>query len=364
MNKHLTINDRLGLIKWAELLEPKGLIDVSTPISKCFRAAADSSLRNYWNLARTARNQNVEQVIRERANNVLFLVRTKVERWMVESALEGLHNKLIFPVDLLDGNVFGSSLKQGVSFRLPLSSCQPTAHCAGGCYAHDGLDASITTVVRGSLNGAFAEYYEESSNIKRRDLLNIFTDPLKKAIRESIKDSQRSTFERDPRIRMSHVGELTAYPNFANDIASRIRELTDGKVKCIIYTRHRDANLLDPKLFVINFTLDDKSLNRRAWAPENARIVYSAWEGQIRDDVEVNFLEHHHLAHTPSNGSGKTCPATRPETRDKTCDGVKCDFCFRVREKNLYHEIYEINSNVSLIQEIRKTQKKSSEPNL
>ena len=128
---------------------------------------------------------------------------------------------------------------------------------------------------------------------------------------------------------MSHVGELTAYPEFANAIARMIHDLSNGKVKCIIYTRHRNAKLLNPELFVINFTLDDVSLNRRSWAPESARIVYSAWEGKIRSDVGVNFLEHHHLAHTASTGSGKICPATRPETKDKTCDGVGCDVCFK-----------------------------------
>jgi hypothetical protein len=96
----------------------------------------------------------------------------------------------------------------------------------------------------------------------------------------------------------------------------------------VVYTRHRNAALLDPKLFVINFTLDEASLNRRSWVPDGARIVYSAWEGRIRDDVAVNFLEHHHLAHLEPHGLGKVCPATRAEANDKTCDGVRCDFCF------------------------------------
>jgi hypothetical protein len=329
MSKTLSTPERVALLKWAEIFNPPGLINVSTPISKCFKRAAEQDLRNYWGLARTARNLKVDEGIRTRAHGKLFLIRTKIEKWFVDSALEAVRTGVISPSDLLDGTVFGSSLKQGVSFRLPLSSCQPTAHCAGGCYAHDGLDASITTVIRGSLNGAFAQHYENSPAWKRLGLIQVFSISLKKAVHDSLRDSQRSGFKREARIRMSHVGELTAYPAFANAIAGMIHELTDGKVKCIIYTRHKDAKLLDPELFVINFTLDDASLNRRSWAPERARIVYSAWKGQIRDDVGVNFLEHHHLAHTASTGSGKICPATRPETTDKTCDGVKCDFCFR-----------------------------------
>ena len=329
MGKILSTLERHALLRWADTFKPAGLINVSTPISKCFKTAAEQDLRNYWGLARTARNLKVEEGIRTKAHSQLFLIRTKMENWFVDSALEALRTREITAADLLGGTVFGSSLKQGVSFRLPLSSCQPTAHCAGGCYAHDGLDASITTVIRGSLNGAFAQHYEGSATGERLGLLQVFSIPLKRAVHDSLRDSQRSSFKREARIRMSHVGELTAYPEFANAIASMIHDLSDGKVECIVYTRHKDAKLLDPKLFVINFTLDDTSLNRRSWAPESARIVYSAWEGQIREDVGVNFLEHHHLAHTASAGSGKICPATRPETTDKTCDGVKCDFCFR-----------------------------------
>jgi hypothetical protein len=332
MGKILTSLERRALLNWAATYNPAGLIKVQKPVSKCFKAIADCDLRNYWGLARTARNLKVDESIRRQAHGKLFLVRTKIEKWFVDSALNALRTKVIKPVDLLDGTVFGSSLKQGVSLRLPLSSCMPTESCAGGCYAHDGLDASITTVIRGSLNGAFAKNYENSSTKKRSELMNIFSIPLEKAVHEAFRDSERSYFKREPRIRMSHVGELAAYPSFANAVAKKINEISNGNVKCIIYTRHKNAKLLDPELFVINFTLDSTSLSRRSWAPKSSRIVYSAWAGEIREDVAVNFLEHHHLAHTHSAGSGKVCPATRPETTDKTCDGVRCDFCFRSPE--------------------------------
>ncbi len=138
---------------------------------------------------------------------------------------------------------------------------------------------------------------------------------------------------------MSHVGELAAYPNFANNMALRIKELSFGEVACVIYTRHKKASLLDPNLFVINFTLDDTSLSRRAWAPAEARIVYSAWDGMVRNDVAVNFLEHHHLLHSNSMGLGKVCPATQPTAKDKTCDGVKCDFCFKQPGSDSFNQI-------------------------
>ena len=265
----------------------------------------------------------------------MFAIRTKIEKWLGDSTIKALRSGAIEPSQLLYGAVFGCSLKQGVSFRLPLSSCQPTARCAGGCYAHDGLDASISTVIRGSLNGAFVQHFEESGELTRRAMMQAFNAPLKKAVLQALRECNRSDFSRQARIRMSHVGELTAYPAFANTIAAMIKDLSDGKVAAVVYTRHRNAALLDPKLFVINFTLDEVSLNRRSWAPEEARIVFSAWEGRIRDDVGVNFLEHHHLAHTESIGAGKICPATKPETSDKTCDGVRCDFCFRPALENL-----------------------------
>ena len=329
MGKILTIEERHRLIEWADSFKPVRTVELGLPASTHFKHAADRELRNYWGLARTARNMGVPAPVRTAAHKHLFSVRTKIEKWLGNAALMAVRNGNIKPLDLLDGTVFGCSLKQGVSFRLPLSSCQPTAHCAGGCYAHDGLDASISTVIRGTLNGAFAQLFEESDVAMRQALMGDFLRPLKKAVLQSLRECERAKFERQARIRMSHVGELAAYPAFANAMAAMIKNLSDGRVACVIYTRHRGASLLDPGLFVINFTLDEVSLDRRAWAPKGARIVFSAWEGRIRDDVGVNFLEHHHLAHTASSGSGKICPATRPEANDKTCDGVRCDYCFK-----------------------------------
>ena len=328
MGKILSLNERQELLNWANSFGPNGLIDTYLPVAKCFKATAEIDLRRYWGLARTARNLKVDPDLRAMAHKKLFVIRTRIENWLVDSALEGLRTQTISPLDLLDGRVFGCSLKQGVSFRLPLSSCHPTLQCAGGCYAHDGLDASIATVIRGALNGAFAQHFEESVSSVRDDLISVFTPTVKGAVANALRDSERSSFKRDARIRMSHVGELTAYPAFGNALAELVHKLSGGSVKCVIYTRHKNVNLLNPDFFVINFTLDSESLNRRAWAPKAARIVYSAWEGKIRDDVDVNFLEHHHLAHTSSEGIGEICPATLPDAEDKTCDGVHCNFCF------------------------------------
>ena len=128
---------------------------------------------------------------------------------------------------------------------------------------------------------------------------------------------------------MAHVGELSAFPSFANAVAKAIHDFSEGKVKCVLYTRHNNAKLLDTDLFIINFSLDASSLNRQDWAPENSRVVYSAWDGEVHRNASVNFLEHHFLHHTQQVGEGEVCPATLPETPERSCDAVQCDLCFR-----------------------------------
>ncbi len=329
MGKILSIEERKQLIAWADSFRPNSLIAVKNPVSQTVKNATELPLRNYWSLAQTARNINVPEEIREKASQKLFPVRTRIENWIIQSSLMALGSNQISTSDLLDGKVFGSSLKQGVSFRLPLSSCQPSMNCAGGCYAHDGLDASIASVIRGALNGAFAKWFEQSGQLERDQQINDIYPAIKAAVREALRDANRSSFDREPRIRMAHVGELSAFPCFANAIAKAIYEISNGVIKCVLYTRHKNARLLNQDLFVLNFTLDASSLERYEWAPKSARIVYSAWAGEVRKDVSVNFLEHHFLRHTKKIGDGNVCPATLPDTPERTCDAVKCDLCFK-----------------------------------
>ena len=82
------------------------------------------------------------------------------------------------------------------------------------------------------------------------------------------------------------------------------------------------------KILVI--AIDKGSENRIAWKPDNSRLVYSAFGGEISPDVEINFLEHHRWIHMEPIGSGKICPTTLPETKteDRSCDKVECNLCF------------------------------------
>ena len=80
---------------------------------------------------------------------------------------------------------------------------------------------------------------------------------------------------------------------------------------------------------VVNFTLDDSSLDRKRFAPNNSRLVCSSFDGLLNPLVDVNFLEHHGSRHFAPVGKGKICPATDTENDGFTCDACRCDFCFK-----------------------------------
>ena len=193
------------------------------------------------------------------------------------------------------------------------------------------LDAAPNAVVRGALNGCIAKLFESGSLRARRYILDKLRSHTTRATKAALRelDALDGSWSRRAYIRFSHVGEMSAYPLFADALADQVREVSGGHVDCVVYTRHPDANKLDPSKWIINFTLDSDSTERRAWAPANARIVFSAWDGILDDDVEVNFLEHHRWSHIAPVGAGSVCPATLPETTTRSCDAVKCDLCFR-----------------------------------
>ena len=232
---------------------------------------------------------------------------------------------------VLSNSFFGSSKKQGTSLRMPLTTCHPTALCAAGCYAHDVLDATPGAMVRGAMNGWLASQYEQGSSRIRANILDRLERHCRLAIRSAFKELEALPpgYKRRPYIRFSHVGEIVAYPAFANALAHQVINLSKGQVDCVVYTRHRKVALLDPKLWIINFTLDERSLNRKAWIPPHARIVYSAFGGRISPIAEVNFLEHHRHTHmAKAAGDGRICPATLPETEVRSCDACRCRRCF------------------------------------
>jgi hypothetical protein len=190
------------------------------------------------------------------------------------------------------------------------------------------------------MNGWLAGTFEKGDESTRALIIKELVPHAKSAVKNAIKElsSLPIGFTRRPFIRFSHVGEIVAFPDFANALANLVITQSKGGVDCVVYTRHRNVSKLDPSLWVINFTLDPASMKRKEWAPDHARIVFSAFGGVTSRVAEVNFLEHHRHGHTPKTaGTGRVCPATAPETKVRTCDACHCNRCFvqpKSRSKN------------------------------
>lgn len=293
---------------------------------KTIHSSLYKELRSYFALCAMARGRSK---FKERANSILFSTRVKLENNIKDRALKTLRSSPEHLQPLLKQKFFGGSKKQGISIRLPLSSCEPTKLCSNLCYAHDVLDAAPSAVIRGALNGLIAELYQSQPE-KYEPLLRRYWDgQILKAIKVSHDENSLSEFDRGSRIRFGHVGDGGAYAVFMNYLASRLKQLSNGTVQSVIYTRHRSAKKLDSDLFVVNFTLDPVSEDRINFAPKDARIVYSAFGGATSEIAEINFLEHHRFEHFSQVGTGNVCPATLPNTLNRTCDSLLCEKCFR-----------------------------------
>jgi len=294
------------------------------------RSAFERELKHYFALAALSRSKSSPRKLVESAHAVVFKFRIVLERRLAV-ALKRSH--LDDAVSLLEmGCFYGFSKKQGTSVRMPLTTCKPTRLCAGACYAHDVLDAAPASVIRGVINGLVAEQFEDGTSLIREAVMLALRGHTKRAVQSALTEVRalRGTgWTRRAFIRFSHVGEITKYVRFANELARQVHEKSQGQVDCVVYTRHSSARLLNPKLWVVNFTLDPASSERREWVPKTARIVFSAFGGVTSDEADVNFLEHHrhiHMARTA--GNGRICPATLPETKERTCDACRCDRCF------------------------------------
>jgi len=256
-------------------------------------------------------------------------MRVKIERAIMKASLAQLRITKD-PSPFLGGAMFGASKKQGTSLRFPLASCQPTPLCASACYAHDVLDAAPNSVIRGALNGAVGLWFGELSSKERLSCIKFFQKDIQRAVRNSLSELALlpADYKRPAFIRFAHVGDAAAYTDLANALAAEVVKISVGKVQCVVYSRHKKALLFDPKLFVVNFTLDGSSMDREKWIPQFARRVFSAFGGEVDSGSEINFLEHHRWQHTEPIGQGNICPATRPETPERTCDAVRCHKCF------------------------------------
>ena len=282
-------------------------------------------LRDYFSLCGMARGKSKYKISAEKR---LFGTRVIIEKSIRSSVKNTLATNPELKTDLFKQKFFGGSRKQGVSVRLPLSSCEPTKACANLCYAHDVLDAAPAAVIRGALNGLICELFESSPLEFQIYIEKYWAKWIDAAISISFDEAAVAGFKRKPRIRFGHVGDCAPFYALFNALAGEVKKRSNGRVQSVIYTRHSLANKLDPDLFVINFTLDPTSVDRAKFAPIGSRIVYSAFGGETSDIAEVNFLEHHRFEHFKQIGNGYVCPATHPDTQVRTCDALKCEKCF------------------------------------
>jgi hypothetical protein len=275
-----------------------------------------------------ASRKQLPEVSRQKVRKLLFRARYVLDS-RIENTIYSLIKSGSMPVTkLLKRQVFGFCKKQGVSFRLSLSTCVPSPLCGGGCYAHDGRERVTSTILSGCYNTIIARLFDEKL-IGESDLL----PHVKKAVDLAKEDTKFSKKEyghaRRGRIRLSHVGELAAYPKFANWLGHAIREVSAGTVDGVIYTRHPKIKDLDTNALVINLTIDESSEGRRKWRRDGVRLVWSAWGGHLDPEAEVNFLEHHdHGQHAKPHGVGEVCPVTVATTEQRFCDAFHCTKCF------------------------------------
>jgi len=326
-----TLAEHAATLDWAVGYRTPRNTDYAVQSVSGLRALFADELRRYFALAALSRSTTAPAQMVSDAMALVFRVRVVLEQAIAAALTDLASREGIGALDLNHEPLHGYSKKQGVSIRMPLSSCVPSKVCGAACYAHDVLDAAPGSVVRGAINGAVAAWYELGDVRQREELLGALGRPVRRMVEVARKDARIASpaFVRRPRIRFAHVGEFAAFPEFANALAKLVRESSDGGVDCVVYTRHPDARLLNPELFVVLFSLDESSEDRRRFVPAAARVVRSAFGGQITDTVDVNFLEHHRWVHIKPIGTGNICPSTAPEAKVRTCDACRCDFCFK-----------------------------------
>jgi hypothetical protein len=275
-----------------------------------------------------ASRKRIDPVKSRRVRALLFRARYVLDSRVEATVSQLLDDKEITLNRLLKRQVFGFTKKQGVSFRLSLSTCVPSPLCGGGCYAHDGRERVTSTILSGCYNTIIAMRWE-AGEIPDSMLLSHVERAIELAKTDANFAKNEYGIDRRARIRLAHVGELAAYPRFANWLGHNIRELSNGQVDGVVYTRHPNVCKLDGGALIINLTVDESSENRRQWAVDGIRVVWSAWDGKLDPEAEINFLEHHdHGQHALPSGKGTICPVTFTQTEHRFCDAFHCTKCF------------------------------------
>jgi hypothetical protein len=293
-----------------------------------FFATAQAAGVPYRKACGLASRKNLDAAEASEVRSRLFRLRHILDSRIEATLLMLLGSGAVSRSKLLKRQVFGFCKKQGVSFRLSLSTCVPSPLCGGGCYAHDGRERVTSTILSGCYNTLLCKLFE-SGDLLEEDLRPAVAKAVSLAQLDRQLAMQEFGFERRARIRLAHVGEIAAFPRFANWLGRTVADLSDSSVDCIVYTRHPKVSQLDTSTLVVNLTVDETSEKRRSWAKEGVRVVWSAWGGRLDSTAAVNFLEHHdNSQHSEPNGEGNVCPVTLASSERRVCDEFSCVRCF------------------------------------
>ena len=257
----------------------------------------------------------------------LFRARSRLDGRIEDTIIHNFSHGALSLDKLLRHQLFGYTKKQGVSLRLSLNTCAPTPKCGGSCYAHDGRERVTATIVSGCFTTAICRLWEAEA-IPSERLIPQVRRAVALARDDAAFSKREYGFARRPRIRLAHIGEIAAFPKFANWLSGAISAESDGEVDCVAYTRHPGVEHLDVSRIVVNLTIDESSESRRKWARDGIRVVWSAWDGTLDPSADVNFLEHHEFTHSSPQGKGRVCPATSADTERRFCDAFGCVRCF------------------------------------
>ena len=313
----------------SELEKLKSRVSSSFSSVNSLRVSYVNPARSYFALSALTRRTLLEDSVRNNGLKKLYAMRSLLETKMLADLRCSDQDANAFS-EATRETFFGKSKKQGVSIRYALASCVPTDTCGGRCYAHDGRDRELLHIFRGVSNYYVGLEFENGSPHRRQQILGLLSKSIDKGVEAALADKASALSEgynRLPRIRFSHVGEMAATPEFTNALALEVKK-RDPSVQCVIYTRHPRANLLDTNLLVVNFTLEGAGDVREKFVPNGARIVNSAWDGDINEAAEINFLEHHVEKSTIAKGAGSICPVTANHKVTPSCDSALCQKCF------------------------------------
>ena len=326
--KSFDFKRRERTLSWAKTLKNIQKESLKDPTPKRIYEVFESDLKSYFALCQIANAKKVNCQQKEVARSLLFTVRTKLED-AIQHSLESFYSGgTIQPYLPKAGSFFTVSKKQGVSLRFALTSCVPSKLCGNLCYAHDGMDAMPHSIIKGCINSFIASKYEN----ERRFFVGAFKDfvelSCEQIVKKSFSEVSRLEWNRQPRIRFSHVGEIANFPNFANYLSQIIAQKSKNEITQVVYTRHPNAALLSEN-FLINFTIDSSSRNRRKFSESRMNIVGSSFDGVLERDAKINFLEHHGKIHLAGSDEQDTiCIVSDARNGFRSCDEARCTKCF------------------------------------